>query len=712
MTLRIKYLFLLLTLTLLSATARTALDPFSRHALRMAGPLSRSEVTLGAIVRGYPEELVPEVELSPLSGDLYIARGSADALARLADTKGVSRVSFARELRTTNDLVGKGMNADKVASLPEAEGYTYTGKGVVAGLFDTGFDIQNPSFRTTDGSRISRVWHFTADNGEYTSYDYPAMIDAFITENPDNFHGTHVLGTMAGDYPGSPYKGIATGAELAVACGDLYDANIAEGVAQIAAYARSEGKPCVINLSIADMAGPRDGTDEFSEALYEATAAAGDAILVISAGNYRDRKLSLSRTLAADDPELRTFLLPSMTQRTSKGAIAVWSGDKRSFDLSLVVMDSMTGTVLSTFDVPKDDEGIVLGTHDLEEVDSEGVTFDDGFSKAYTNSYAAAYYEPNTDTNGRPCHYIIYDVTLCRETNQYGRIALGLIVKGEAGQRIDITLSDITAELRSLWVDGWTEGTGELSISSMCCTRGAISVGAWVTRNEWDELVGGHVDMSNTMTVGDIAPWSSSGILVDGRCKPDVAAPGASVISSISTPYCEAHQGSPIIVATNARNGRTDYWGWSYGTSMSSPAVAGAIALWLEADPDLEAADVAEIIASTAVRDAFTEAEPLAFGAGKFDAAAGLREVLRRKASLIGISAVTPGELVLRRTGTDRLQAEIGGLPEFTASLYDLAGRTLSTVSASDGIAEFDTSAIAPGVYIVRVGSRSAKIKL
>ncbi|MBD5233092.1 MAG: S8 family serine peptidase [Bacteroidales bacterium] len=707
-------LLLLLVSMPLSVDARTALDAYSRHTLKLASASSRSaeNQTIGAIVSGYPDTDIEGLNISPLSNDIYIARGSAESLARLAQSAGVRRVSFSRPLRTTNDLLRIGMEADKAASLPEAGGYTYTGHGVVAGLYDNGLDIKNPAFRNADGSRVSRLWHFTDTNGEYTAYDYPLMIESFITDNYDDFHGTHVLGTMAGDYPGSPYKGIATGAELAVACGLLHDANIAEGVARIASYARSEGKPCVINLSIADLDGPRDGTDAFAEALYEATAAAGDAILVVSAGNYRNLKTSLSRTLSASDPALRTFMLPSMTEHKSEGVITVWGADSRTFDLTLVVMDTTTGTVLSTFDVPKDGDGLILGTHNLQDFDDYDVVRDDAFSQAYTGSFAAAYYDANTETNKRASFQIFYDVKVNLEQNRYSRTALGLIAKGEAGQRIDIHISDLAAELRSLWVDGWTEGTGELSISSMACTRGAISVGAWVTRNQWDELNGDHDDLSDTHILGDIAPWSSSGILCDGTPKPDVAAPGATIISTLSTPYCEEHPESVLITGTSRSEGRTDYWGWSYGTSMASPAVAGAIAIWLEADPNLEATDILDIIAKTSAKDTFTEASPLEFGAGKLDIAAGLREVLSRKASLIGPSAVIPGRLVLTRGDHDRLTAEIGGVSDFEATLYDLSGRALATALTTDGIAEFDTSALARGVYIVRAGSDTAKIKL
>ena len=48
---------------------------------------------------------------------------------------------------------------------------------------------------------------------------------------------------------------------------------------------------------------------------------------------------------------------------------------------------------------------------------------------------------------------------------------------------------------------------------------------------------------------------------------------------------------------------KTYYWHQSLGTSMATPVVAGAIALWLEANPSLTYKDVVRIIKETAVKD-------------------------------------------------------------------------------------------------------------
>ena len=74
------------------------------------------------------------------------------------------------------------------------------------------------------------------------------------------------------------------------------------------------------------------------------------------------------------------------------------------------------------------------------------------------------------------------------------------------------------------------------------------------------------------------------------------------------------------------------YWGAMSGTSMATPTVAGIIALWLQANPNLSVAEVKDIMYHTGIHDNFTNgAHSAQFGAcGKIDALAGMRLVLER----------------------------------------------------------------------------------
>lgn len=94
---------------------------------------------------------------------------------------------------------------------------------------------------------------------------------------------------------------------------------------------------------------------------------------------------------------------------------------------------------------------------------------------------------------------------------------------------------------------------------------------------------------------------------------------------------------------------------------MSSPHTAGIIALWLEANPNLTALQIADIIKETSVKDEFcTDISKMPgrnlaqAGAGKIDAVAGMKKVLE----LTGIQTVD----------TDKLQ-------DADAPVYNLTGQ-------------------------------------
>lgn len=86
---------------------------------------------------------------------------------------------------------------------------------------------------------------------------------------------------------------------------------------------------------------------------------------------------------------------------------------------------------------------------------------------------------------------------------------------------------------------------------------------------------GGTADRSDDV----VAPWSGSGLGRDGLRKPDVHAPGASVVS-VRVPGSLADQEHP-----ESRIG--SHWFRGSGTSMAAAVTAGAAALVLEADPTL-----------------------------------------------------------------------------------------------------------------------------
>ncbi|MET0415408.1 MAG: DUF4214 domain-containing protein, partial [Actinoplanes sp.] len=103
--------------------------------------------------------------------------------------------------------------------------------------------------------------------------------------------------------------------------------------------------------------------------------------------------------------------------------------------------------------------------------------------------------------------------------------------------------------------------------------------------------------------VGNLSTFSSRGPTRDGRAAPTVAAPGQQILSANS----------------GAGTGANQYLGMS-GTSMAAPHVTGAIALLLQAVPELSQRQIVDRLSAGARFDIFTGDVPNRdWGAGKMD---------------------------------------------------------------------------------------------
>ncbi|MDE6291048.1 MAG: S8 family peptidase, partial [Muribaculaceae bacterium] len=158
-------------------------------------------------------------------------------------------------------------------------------------------------------------------------------------------------------------------------------------------------------------------------------------------------------------------------------------------------------------------------------------------------------------------------------------------------------------------------------------------------------------------------------------------------------------------------NGSSHWWSQTGGTSMAAPIVSGAMALWRQGNPYLTVEEVIDIIRSTAVVDNDVEScpEPRRWGAGKFDAYAGLKEVIRRS----GVNSIH-GEgsgLLLVPEGVDSYKVSLPGVMSLALKVYAADGRLVKGVSSSGDTMLLDLSALDKGVYVVTANSlASARI--
>ena len=155
---------------------------------------------------------------------------------------------------------------------------SYTGRGVVVGVQDIGFDLTHPNFYTADMSqyRIKALWdqlsRDTIGSNLFVGRDYVGEESLLRLGCPldgtSQTHGTHTAGIAAGsgaegDGVLSPYRGIACEADLIfvdnaadnyrlIEAKDYYKytyATDALGFKYIFDYATQHHQPCVINFS-------------------------------------------------------------------------------------------------------------------------------------------------------------------------------------------------------------------------------------------------------------------------------------------------------------------------------------------------------------------------------------------------------------------------------------------------------------------------------
>ena len=234
-------------------------------------------------------------------GNVAVVTMPADRMSEAAACKGICSIRPQRKMQPRNF---RAKNVSKVPDvwngkdLPQG----YDGTGIVMGVYDTGLDPNSPNFNDAEGNtRIKALYVYPQGSSRPESYTTPEEIAGFTTDDTSQSHGTHVLGTMSGSYrhEGSKndYRGVAPGADLIVTTGQGYEGQMLDAVARVGEYARSVGKPCVMNFSWGDNMGPHDGSDPFTAAL-NAMAQEYDMLIVCASGNEAGSPISIIKDLS------------------------------------------------------------------------------------------------------------------------------------------------------------------------------------------------------------------------------------------------------------------------------------------------------------------------------------------------------------------------------------------------------------------------------
>lgn len=618
-----------------SALAQASLSP--RTAIAVASPtLLKAPAAQAAAVGAASSQLSAYVTIDPArtswqqlgvtpiaeNANTATVRLTLNALQRLAKQQGVEYIQITSGATQMLNLARQEAGTDQIhkgTDLPQA----YTGEGVVVGVVDAGFDYMHAAFRRpADGAlRIKRVWEQGATTLDGASapakYGYgielntPELIEKAQGDSDSNSHGTHVAAIAAGSdaYKDGAYVGNAPDADIVLVALDLNastNADISNAVQYIFDYADEVGKPCVVNLSLGNQDGPHDGTSTF-DTMTDAMQGPG-RLIVGAAGNHRTDAFHIDHTFAtADAAPLRTFVKYKVapSNSVSGGTIEIWGEKGVDFTVDIAAY--------STFN-KKDARSTTV-------YPAEGVTNVD-FGKYATGTWKVA--SEVSPLNGKP--HVVLTSALTSIRNNY---AIALTVTPKTAGRVNIWSDNTYLALESRDIEGFS--APDAASSTLCEIGGTgkriLTVGSYTTRNEYTTNGGQQATLQET--VGDLSSFSSYGPTVDGRMKPNITAPGCFIISAVSN---NDASGNLMYAEYNENFGRYNQYGYMQGTSMASPFVAGIVATWLQAYPQLTPEQLHEIVQNTARKDSFTATAPDSnWGYGKINALDGLRQCIEKQ---------------------------------------------------------------------------------
>ena len=639
-------------------------------------------------------------------GDISIASIPADRLSALSRERNVSRIEARRGMHILMDSMAIQLNALPAyagTGLPQA----YTGEGVVMGVMDIGFDLTHPNFydATATHYRIKRLWDQistdTIGSPLFVGRDYTTEEELLALgcsrDGTFQTHGTHTLGSAAGSGYNSPYRGMAPDADICLVANAVtedialidsadYDkytyATDALGFKYIFDYADSVGKPCVISFSEGSGQDFQGYDVLFYEMLHQLVGPGH--ILLASAGNSGHIPSYIHKQPGQHSAGI---FIGSSTDR-----INITTKTTAPFLLRNIYYNAQSTDTLII------DPTWALAMPDSSIIDTTFVVGGKEYFYSIT-AYPSCY---NADE-------MCYDIQL----RTLGRPGYDKHISFEfVGDEADVEVYRVTGDMfisekNPLLADAECSHT----IHSPASAPDVICVGSTSYRTSIINYKG-EKRIYDQGTNGQRGPFSSIGPTTDGRIKPDVMAPGVNVISSYSSYYLENNPTASDItwdVEHFDFNGRTYAWNSNSGTSMSTPAAAGAVALWLQAKPTLTPEEVLDVIAHTSYQYDKTLTYPNnLYGYGQIDTYRGLLYILGID-GVEGLSTRQPQHVgfSLDRRGHVTLTFDTPIAHPFNVRVYATSGAQVLQQHFGKGMSTYDLdlTQLPDGIYAIQLNT-------
>jgi hypothetical protein len=494
--------------------------------------------------------------------------------------------------------------------------YGVTGQNVAVAIMDRGIDWKSNDFRNDDGTtRIAYIFDLTDDTGANwpnnpygmgTIYSRAQIDSALNNLRSLNFrdavgHGTTTSGILLGNGNNSvdkKWRGVAPNATIICikivtegatahdnqpAETPYYDPNRIPTAIDFAVTKSQElVMPCVMLLNLGSVGGPSDGTSELCRKIDQ-TVGSGIPGLVFVSGASDDGGHANHASYQISQGETDTLKIHKAT--TGNLTLDLWYNGNDRFDISINTPNGLYGPYTS----PDNDKQIT-------ESNSDFLLYHNGSNKAFYNP-----------TNNKREIWL----SIGGGPGDYQLILTGSsITDGKYNATINPSRID-PAYSGNVFQNHVSEG----SIWDLASASNNICPNDYVFRTSWIDIDGITRSISGEGNPGQLWLGSGVGPTFDGRIGIDVSAPGNSVVTTYSpTSYWATYRNNLI-------QGGNGLYGIANAVSAASPIVTGIIALMLQMNPNLDAAQVKQILHQSARTDSFTGTTPNThWGYGKVDA--------------------------------------------------------------------------------------------
>jgi subtilisin family serine protease len=465
------------------------------------------------------------IEVNQNSGSVRTAFLPIESLDVLSEQDVIQRIKPSRKLHLRMDT------AMGTVKLPQFKNQTgLTGKGVIIGIIDSGIDPKHPAF----AGRILHIWDQTLPGPGVTEGAYGGeFAGAQLTISQDTGgHGTHVAGIAAG--ADVNYGGVAPEAELVIVRSDLQDAHIADGIRYIFRVARELGRPAVVNLSLGGHADAHDGSDSLSKVIDAETGPG--RIVCCAAGNEGNDNIHGQAIIPSGRTRGMRFNVPlnqigivwlnAWYDKDNELEVSVRSPNGFVTPFQKIITD---GNAAQDYQLP--DARVQLATPGLDQANSDHNFF--------------------VQIRGVDPSPVMGGIWQLRVRNT-----------SATDTRLDVwTLDDSS----SVFFTGKSVKDA-LKIGSPGAASSAVTVAAYTTKTKYTDIDNQVREMG--LELNTISEFSSEGPLRNNAQKPDVAAPGAMIVSTLSA---DANFDRSSMINSQ--------FVVQAGTSMATPFVSGLVAL-------------------------------------------------------------------------------------------------------------------------------------